>query len=98
MIIFSPGIYPSKYTKENDWKEIVEETKDYISRAEELIKFFENTDDYEIHQLGEEINTEAAEISPAYFTEKDELLFASSRGSSGSNERFKIYLWKIWIA
>lgn len=71
--------------------EIRDETKEFISDARKKLVFFDNTDDYEIHQLGGEINTEGAELSPAYFEAKDELIFASSRGTSGRDESFKIY-------
>lgn len=42
-----------------------------------------NPDEYEIEHLPKGINTEYAEISPAFFSEKDELLFASDRDFKG---------------
>ena len=71
-------------------KEIVSETKDFIAEAERRLSFFYNTDNYEIHQLDAPINTEGAELSPAFFKENDELLFMSSR-NSGSKETFAVY-------
>ncbi len=70
--------------------EIREETKDFIADARIKIDFFENTDDYEIHQLGGLINTKDSELTPVYFEEKQELLFMSSRESQGS-EAFKVF-------
>ncbi|MBV6644120.1 MAG: OmpA family protein [Cyclobacteriaceae bacterium] len=69
-------------------KEIVSETKDFIQQAKDMIAFFENTDQYEIHQLDGAINTASTELTPAYFKEKEELLFASDREQEGI---FKIY-------
>jgi hypothetical protein len=68
-------------------REIIAETKKFIEDAKRKIAFFENTDQYEIHQLPSPINTEKAELSPAYFVRKDELLFASDR----DGDKFKIY-------
>ncbi len=70
-----------KFLKQKAYKseEIVMETKDFIAQTERLIAFFDNPDNYEVHQLGKPINTEYAELSPVYFEEKDELLFASNR-------------------
>ncbi|MFY0685652.1 MAG: OmpA family protein [Cyclobacteriaceae bacterium] len=72
-------------------KIIIGETKDFIKLTRDKINFFDNTDNYLIHNLDGLINSEGAELSPVYFPEKQELLFASSRGSSKDNEIFKIY-------
>lgn len=71
-------------------EEIVAETKKYLDRAKNLVKFFDNPDNYEIHQLEAPINTEFAETTPVYSEAKDELLFASNR-SNPSKDVFKIY-------
>jgi len=81
-----------KFLKQKAYKseEIVMETKDFIAQTERLIAFFDNPDNYEVHQLGKPINTEYAELSPVYFEEKDELLFASNRVNPDQDD-FIIY-------
>ena len=71
--------------------EILTETKDFIKEADQRLQFFYNTDDYEIHQLESPINSEAAEMTPAFFVDKDELLFASNRSSNCPTDRYSIY-------
>ncbi len=66
------------------------ETADFIHNAKSMIDFFENTDNYEIHQLEGGINSQYAELSPVYSEETGELLFASAQNSSDGKE-FKIY-------
>jgi outer membrane protein OmpA-like peptidoglycan-associated protein len=72
-------------------KEILSETKDFIAEAEKRLNFFYNTDDYEIHQLQNPVNSEFGELTPAFFVEKDELIFASNRSTSGRNDEFSIF-------
>ncbi|MEQ8473854.1 MAG: OmpA family protein [Marinoscillum sp.] len=71
-------------------EEIVAETRNYMERAQKLVTYFDNPDNFEIHQLEGPINTEFAEITPVYSEEKNELLFASNR-SNASEDQFKIY-------
>lgn len=71
-------------------EEIEEETRDYIAETEQLVSFFDNPDNFEVHQLEGPINTEFAETTPVYSEERDELLFASNRQSPDKDE-FKIY-------
>jgi len=66
-------------------KEIIAEVKEFIAKSEELIVMFDSPDEYAIHQLGSNINTEFDEITPVYFEDKDEVLFASSRDSEDPN-------------
>ncbi|MFT4737063.1 MAG: outer membrane protein OmpA-like peptidoglycan-associated protein [Cyclobacteriaceae bacterium] len=70
---------------------IEKETRDFIKEADKRLEFFYSTDNYEIHQLDVPINSEAAELSPAFFPATNELLFASSRGNVGGVEKFSIY-------
>ncbi|MCP4458468.1 MAG: OmpA family protein [Cytophagales bacterium] len=65
--------------------EIKQEVNKFITEAKALLLMFENPDDYEIHQLPEGINTEFNEITPVFFEDNNELLFASSRDSEKSN-------------
>ncbi|MFY0599061.1 MAG: OmpA family protein [Cyclobacteriaceae bacterium] len=80
-----------KFLKQKAYKskEIVEETKDFIKETKKLVAFFDNPDNYEIHQLEAPINTKFGEMSPVYFEGKKELIYASSQDSR--NEIYKIY-------
>ena len=59
-----------------------------LSQTKYLVTFFENPDDFEIHQLEAPINSVANELSPVYFEDKKELIFASSRENE---DHYKIY-------
>lgn len=59
-----------------------------LTQTKHLASFFENPDNYEIHQLEAPINSTANELSPVYFEAKKELIFASSRDKA---EEYKIY-------
>ncbi len=82
----------NKFLNRSGYKsdEIVSETNQYIAKAAELVSYFDNPDNYEIHQLDGPINTEYAELTPVYSEEKDELLFASNRENT-KDDQFKIY-------
>lgn len=69
------------------------ETKALLAHSKQLKYYFENPDNYEIHQLESPINSAQAELSPVYFEDKGELLFASNRNGSGE-EPFKIFYTK----
>ena len=82
----------NKFLNRKNYKseEIVEETKGYLEQAELLVTYFDNPDNFEIHQLESPINTEFAEMTPVYSEAKDELLFASNRANP-DKDAFKIY-------
>ena len=63
-------------------KEIVEETKLFITKAEILVQYFDNPDNYEIHQMDGGINSSKTELSPVYYEDTKELLFVSDRQSN----------------
>lgn len=69
------------------------EINSLIELTNHLMEYFDNPDSYEIHQLESPINSSGDELSPVYFEEKKELLFASSRGSVYPKE-YKIYYSK----
>lgn len=69
-------------------KELVQE---WIIATKVKKTAFANPDDFEIHQLESPINSEFAELSPTYFKEKNELIFASSRNSNADYETFQIF-------
>ncbi|REE05558.1 OmpA family protein [Marinoscillum furvescens] len=71
-------------------EQIREETRNFIQEAELLVSYFDNPDNFEIHQLEAPVNTEFAELTPVYSAEKNELLFASNRDNA-KNDIFLIY-------
>lgn len=73
--------------------EDVVQTRELLAHAKQLKDFFDNPDDFEIHQLESPVNSPAAELTPVYSKKADELLFASNRNGSGE-QAFKIYYTK----
>lgn len=59
--------------------EIRKETIEFLEKTEKAQKFHNNPDDYQIVPLPSSINSEYADISPAFFGDHKELLFASAR-------------------
>lgn len=82
----------NSFLKKKGYKseEIVEETKDYLAETEQLVTYFDNPDNFEIHPLEGPINSEFAEVTPVYSEVRQELLFASNRANPAEDE-FKIY-------
>lgn len=72
----------------NTHEEIIKEA---LALTQRKMEAFANPDNFEIQQLPAPINSPFAELSPTYFKEKHELLFASSRASSEGGEKFDIY-------
>ena len=64
-----------------------------IEHVQQLKDFFENPDNYSIHQLESPVNSASAEMSPVFFEEENELLFASNRNKVGETP-FVIYYSK----
>ncbi|MFY0686950.1 MAG: OmpA family protein [Cyclobacteriaceae bacterium] len=75
----------------NKSDEILAETGDFVDKAEKAVVFYTNLDDYQVIPLGNRINSEGAEFAPVFSDARNELLFASSRGTSGLDETFTIY-------
>lgn len=73
---------------------ILKEVKTYLSKLKYAEKFYNDPDEYEIEPLPADVNTPYDEITPAFFSGHQELLFASNRpvslkGMAASN--FGIY-------
>lgn len=64
-----------------------------VAHVQQLQYYFENPDNYSIHQLEGPVNTGFAEMSPVFFEEENELLFASNRNNTGETP-FVIYYSK----
>ncbi|MEQ9305036.1 MAG: hypothetical protein RJQ14_14095, partial [Marinoscillum sp.] len=69
-----------------------EESTQKIAYASKLKYYFNNPDNYSIHQLESPVNSASAELSPVYFEDEKELLFASNR--SGGPDGFQIFYSK----
>lgn len=68
-----------------------EEVHVLLEHSRQLVDFFRDPDDFEIHQLDAPINSAAAEMTPVYFEEGKELLFASDRDSLDQFTPYEIY-------
>ena len=82
-----------RFLKNGKYKstEITNETKEFIAWAESAAAQYSHPENYEIDQLSEVINTPFTEFSPAYFKDRDELLFLSSKESLVPDSEFIIY-------
>ncbi|MEM6642583.1 MAG: OmpA family protein [Bacteroidota bacterium] len=69
---------------------VISEAKKWIEEATAAKKYLDNPEDYEVHLLHEGINTEYAELSPVFFSGKEELLFLSDRDAT-KPDQFLIY-------
>lgn len=69
-------------------KEIRQETNDFISSTQALSDFYHEHADYVVTMLPETINTEKAEVNPAFNLSNRQLLYSTS--SSGNKEEFEI--------
>lgn len=70
-----------------------EESLEMVEHSTQLKEFFNNPDNYEIHQLESPVNSSSSELTPVYFEGENELLFASDRKGSGEMP-FAIYYTK----
>ncbi|MFK7952239.1 MAG: OmpA family protein [Ekhidna sp.] len=68
---------------------IVDDTKFLLEWAQSGKEFYENIDEYELYQLGDNINTEKSEVGPVFFKDHDELLFF--REIEAESNIFKIH-------
>lgn len=70
-------------------KEIRQETNEFITSTQALSDFFHEHADYVVTLLPETINTEKAEVNPAFNVSNRQLLYSSS-SSAGGKEEFEI--------
>jgi|GEM_PF-587026 len=77
-------------TKDKKSDEIISETDKFIDHSQKLIRYFDNPDNYEVHQLSAPINTEYAELSPVFMLDRDELIFTSNRDPK-AKKQFQVY-------
>ncbi len=58
---------------------IINEARFYLRKIDRLIEKYAQNAKYDIIELGDEINSKYADISPAFYKNENELLFASAR-------------------
>ncbi|MBC6427334.1 MAG: PD40 domain-containing protein [Ekhidna sp.] len=69
---------------------IIEEARRWIDWSKRAKAFMDDPEYYEIHLLETGINSVYAELSPVFFTDKEELLFLSNRDVLSPN-KFDVY-------
>lgn len=65
-------------------------TLEMLEHIDDLNAYFENPNDYEVYHLESPVNSKGSEMSPVYFEESNELLFASDRDAA-NDQPFSIY-------
>ncbi|MEO9802205.1 MAG: OmpA family protein [Reichenbachiella sp.] len=71
--------------------EIKKESEDLLNQAQRAVAFHNNTNEFEIEQLPAPINSAYSDISPAFYSGHNELLFVSSRSQSTDSSQFKVF-------
>ena len=64
------------------------EVADFLEWARSMEDFYSSRESHGVHQLEGGINTNRAELTPAYYSDKKELIYASSYGGDDENEFF----------
>jgi len=70
---------------------IISETQFFIDWAERAEIHHSLSENYEIDQLPEPVNSTSTEYSPVFFSESNELLFFSDKNNEGQDEPFQVY-------
>lgn len=70
---------------------IISETQFFIDWAERAEVHHSLSENYEIDQLPEPVNSISTEYSPVFFSELNELLFLSDKGNEDQEEPFQVY-------
>jgi outer membrane protein OmpA-like peptidoglycan-associated protein len=71
--------------------EIKKETQGLIDFSIKAEKFYHNPNGYEIETIDSPINSKYTDISPAFFSNHDELLFMSSRPQAKDDGEFRVF-------
>ncbi|WP_109832804.1 OmpA family protein [Reichenbachiella versicolor] len=72
-------------------KEIIEETKMFIDRAQTANKFYQKVGSYQIRRLSKSINSKYSEYSPLFFAPSEELIFVSDRPTNENKDDLHVY-------
>jgi hypothetical protein len=70
---------------------IVEETRYFLEKSNQAIRFYDDPDYYEITSVGDAVNSDANEMSPAFFGGHNELVFMSDRSPRSDDEPFMLF-------
>ncbi len=83
----------TRFLKEN--KDISEglrmEVEDYIAWGKNVEQFYSDRKAYGIHQLEGKINSDKSELTPAFYVDNNELIYASNARSEKDKDQYLIY-------
>ncbi|WP_422358643.1 OmpA family protein [Reichenbachiella sp.] len=71
--------------------EIKKESEYFLTMAKRAKEFYATVNDFEIEPLAAPINSEYADLSPAFFSEHDELLLVSSRPAGRLVDQYQVF-------
>lgn len=71
--------------------EIKKESEYFLGMTKRAKEFYADVNDYEIEPLAAPINSEYADLSPAFFSEHDELLLVSSRPAGRLVDQYQVF-------
>lgn len=71
--------------------EIKKESEFFLNMAKRAKEFYAEVNDFEIEPLAAPINSEYADLSPAFFSEHDELLLVSSRPAGRLVDQYQVF-------
>lgn len=71
--------------------EIKKESEDLLKQAQAALAFHNNTNEFEIEPLPSPINSAYSDISPAFYSGHEELLFVSSRPSGSESSQYQVF-------
>ncbi|WP_420581393.1 OmpA family protein [Reichenbachiella sp.] len=71
--------------------EIKKESEQLFKKAQRAKAFYNNLNDYEIESLAAPLNSEYADVSPAFYSGHDELLLVSSRPAAMQVGQFQVF-------
>ncbi|MEP2026899.1 MAG: OmpA family protein [Reichenbachiella sp.] len=71
--------------------EIKKESADLLKQAQRAKAFYNNTNEFEVESLAAPINSEYADLSPAFYAGHNELLLVSSRPAGLVTDKFQIF-------
>ncbi|MEO9967110.1 MAG: OmpA family protein [Reichenbachiella sp.] len=71
--------------------EIRKESENLLKQAQIAKEFHARPNDFEIEPMGEPVNSAYSDVSPAFYSDHEELLFLSSRPSQYDTSRYQVF-------
>lgn len=71
--------------------EIKKESEQLLEKTQRALAFYNDVNDFEMESLSAPINSEYADVSPAFFSEHNELLLVSSRPAAMQVDQFQVF-------